>query len=143
MHNFWRQKKVSLIVQVDPAICGDLFVVLSMVEGKMKNLSVMGFVLLTTFLGSSNAASDADIDRLTTYAVLIGRAIACGEDTSYASKRVGAWMDEKFPPGSEDQQVYLPIFVAGVRYHAGQQRDGNSPDSCSTVSHQFGLIDWP
>jgi hypothetical protein len=109
----------------------------------MRRLFLVSFSLAAMFLGSSNAASDADIDKLTTYAVLIGRAIACGTDTSYASKRVGAWMDNKFPPGSEDQQIYLPIFMAGVKHHAEQQKNGNSPDNCSTVSHQFGLVNWP
>lgn len=94
-------------------------------------------------MNSSNAVTDTDIDKLTTYAVLIGRAIAYGTDTSYASSRAGAWMDKKFLPGSKDQQIYLPIFVAGVKHHAEQQKNGNSPDSCSTVSHQFSLVNWP
>lgn len=98
---------------------------------------------LTVVSASSNAASDADIDKLTSYAVFIGRAIACGANTSYASGRVGAWMDKKFPPGSKDQQIYLPIFIAGVKYHAEQQKSGHSPDSCSTVLHQFNLVSWP
>jgi len=92
---------------------------------------------------SSNAATDADIDKLTTYAVVIGRAVACGVDIKPAMKDVGRWMDRRFPPGSSDQQTYLPIFSQGVQYHAQQQADGNSPDSCSSVRRTFDRMVWP
>jgi hypothetical protein len=48
------------------------------------------------------AASQADIDKLTTYAVVLGRAVACGANLDDASRRVGRWMDRTFPPGSKD-----------------------------------------
>ena len=84
-----------------------------------------------------------DIDKLTTYSVILGRAIGCGADVGIASRRVGHWMDMVFPPGSVDQQTYLPIFMSGTRYHAEQQRLGKSPDSCTTVLRSFSGFPWP
>ena len=68
--------------------------------------------------GETLSATDADIDKLTTFAVVLGRGVACRADVEPAMKRVGRWMDVKFPPGSRDQQIYLPIFMEGVRHLA-------------------------
>ncbi|MEK6685995.1 MAG: hypothetical protein AABY99_06360, partial [Pseudomonadota bacterium] len=80
---------------------------------------------------SAIAASSEDIDKLTTYATILGRAIACGNDIEDSMYRVGVgkWMDRTFLPGSVDQKIYLPIFMEGVRYHAQMQKEGESPDS--------------
>jgi hypothetical protein len=115
----------------------------------MRSRKLTGMVMIFVFVSTvfiptpTLAASKADIDRLTTYAVIIGRAIGCGVDTDDASRRVGAWMDEKFPPGSSDQQIFLPIFMTGVKYHAEQQANGKSPDTCSQVRSTFRKMQWP
>lgn len=90
-----------------------------------------------------DSASPADIDKLTTYAVVLGRAVACGVNIEDASRRVGLWMDRRFPPGSTDQKTYLPIFIDGVSYHAQQQKSGKSPDPCSAVLRSFNGFPWP
>lgn len=90
-----------------------------------------------------NAASSEDIDKLTTYAVILGRAVACDADVDDASRRVGRWMDGAFPPGSSEQGTYLSIFMEGMRYHALQQREGNSPDSCAAVRSALNKFPWP
>lgn len=90
-----------------------------------------------------SSASAQDIDKLTTYAVILGRAIACGADVGSASGKVGRWMDGVFPPGSSDQKTYLPIFMGGTRYHAEQQKLGKSPDTCSSVLRAFNSFPWP
>lgn len=92
---------------------------------------------------ASYAATEADIDKMTTYATVLGRAIGCGINTDSAMKRVGRWMDKTFPPGSRDQQIYLPIFMEGVKHHAEQQRAGSSPDSCSELRKTFNTFPWP
>lgn len=107
----------------------------------MKGAIAASFLALI-FASSAQAASDQDIDKMTTYAVLLGRAIACGADTDSASAQIGEWMDKKFPPGSKDQQVYLPIFMEGVKMHMEQQQSGQSPDSCSEVKKQFSQMSW-
>ena len=89
------------------------------------------------------AASSDDIDKLTTDAVILGRSVACENDIEDPMRRVGRWMDGKFPPGSTDQITYLPIFMEGVRYHAQMQKDGRSPDSCSAVQRSFDGFPWP
>jgi len=99
--------------------------------------------LNATVVGTGHAASNADIDRMTTYAVILGRGVACGASTAGPSARVGAWMDRVFPPGSNDQKIYLPIFMQGVQHHAQQQKAGKSPDSCSTVLRNFNSFPWP
>lgn len=99
----------------------------------MKKLSILISLVVTLAPMYSIAASDADIDRLTSYSVIFGRAAACGIDTDSEIRAVGKWVDRVFPPGSSDQKTYLPIFVSGMRYHAEQQATGQSPDSCSNV----------
>ena len=89
------------------------------------------------------AASEADIDKLTTYATILGRAVACGNSIEAPMSRVGRWIDKKFPSGSNDQRIYLPIFMEGVRHHAKMQKDGESPDSCSSVTQTFSTFPWP
>lgn len=92
---------------------------------------------------TATAASSADIDKLTTYATILGRAVACGNSIEGPMRRVGRWMDRVFPPGSSDQKTYLPVFMEGVRYHAQMQKDGRSPDSCSAVQSAFNGFPWP
>ena len=98
---------------------------------------------MVTFSGVTQAATDADINRLTSYAVMLGRAVGCGLSTKDQASRVGKWMDQRFAPGSADQKMYLPIFSAGVRENAQRQSQGQSPDDCDTVREQFSLVDWP
>jgi len=111
--------------------------------------TIAGILMIITFMSiilmppPATAASKADIDKMTTYAVILGRASACGINADYASKRVGSWLDRKFPPGSQDQKTYLPIFIQGMKYHADQQAKGNSPDTCSQVRSSFRKMQWP
>jgi hypothetical protein len=60
----------------------------------------------------AKAASKADLERMNNMALLLGRAAGCGLDTDRATRVVGAWFDQTFPPGSIDQKRYLPISVA-------------------------------
>ncbi len=102
----------------------------------------LGTVILVG-CSSAMAASSEDIDKLNKYAIALGRAVACGANFDDASRRVGRWMDRKFPPGSSDQGKYLMIFVEGIRYHAVQQREGKNPDSCAAVLRSFVDYPWP
>ena len=108
--------------------------------------SILSFTAFSLFLVATfvaEAASSKNIDKLTTYAVVLGRAAACGGDIETPSRRVGAWMDKVFPPGSADQKTYLPVFMEGMRYHAQQQATGKSPDSCSSVLDTLRGFPWP
>ena len=98
---------------------------------------------LITPSGPAYSASAEDIDKLTTYATMLGRGIACRAGAERPSHRIGAWMDEHFPPGSTDQRIYLPIFIVGTRNAAQQQHDGRSPDSCRDVLRVFYSFPWP
>lgn len=110
-----------------------------MVRAIQRGLLVAAAPLLP---GVAWSADSADVDRLTTYATLLGRAIGCGLEVQQASREIGRWMDEKFPPGSSDQRTYVPVFVKGVKYHAEQQRGGRSPDSCAEVGRVFNSTQW-
>lgn len=90
-----------------------------------------------------SAVSSDDVDRLTTYATILGRGLACGIDVKKPSSDVGYWIDSKFPPGSDNQITFLPIFMTGIEYAATQQRTGNSPDNCDQVRRAFSLMQWP
>ena len=88
---------------------------------------------------TENMTKQEAVDRMTTYAVVIGRAVACNApNTQDALARVGAWMDAQ---GLKKQ--YLVIFANGVKYAAEQQRDGNTPDPCSKVKTAFASFAWP
>ena len=90
-----------------------------------------------------NASMPPLIDKVSTYAVLIGRGAACGVDISGPSERVGAWLDRVAPPGSQAQLMLLPMFMQQSRYHAAQQAGGQSPDDCSTVQRAVQTYPWP
>ncbi|HRH88227.1 MAG TPA: hypothetical protein PLO41_15375 [Rubrivivax sp.] len=107
----------------------------------VKSFAAAAAVLVSPHIAS--AASSGDIDKLTTYATILGRAVACGNSIDEPMRRVGRWMDRTFPPGSSDQKAYLPVFMDGVRYHAQMQKDGRSPDSCSAVQRAFNGFPWP
>lgn len=84
-----------------------------------------------------------NIDRVTTYAVLIGRGLGCGVDVKPQVARVGAWLDRIAPPGSEAQRTLLPMFTEQSQYHAGQQIAGKSPDGCAAVARAIRNHPWP
>ncbi|MGH6944251.1 MAG: hypothetical protein ACREH6_08540 [Geminicoccaceae bacterium] len=90
----------------------------------------------------ARAASDADIDRMSNFALLLGRGIGCELDTHRAADMVGAWLERTFPPGSPDQKRYLSMFMEGVRSHAAQQQSGRSPDSCTDIARAFETMRW-
>lgn len=94
-------------------------------------------------LAIGDAGAGANMDRLTTWAVLIGRGQGCGIDTSLEISRVGAWLDQVAPPGSSDQQVMLPVFMATVTQNARAQLAGQSPDGCATVMREYQRHAWP
>jgi hypothetical protein len=92
---------------------------------------------------TAHAATRDEIDAMTTYAVVIGRSIACGADSSNAMRRVGAWLDRTFTPGTKQHSTNVLIFVEGVKLHADLQRRGKSPDPCSAVLRTFDGFPWP
>jgi hypothetical protein len=90
----------------------------------------------------SYAASQADIDKLTTYATILGRASACGLESDGPSRRVGAWVDRTFSSG-EDRKMAIGIFTQGAQYAAQMQAKGRTPDSCAEVTRSFRSMPWP
>ena len=81
-------------------------------------------------------------DRMATYAAMLGRATACGIDTEHEFRLVGNWLDRVFPPGSNEQKTYLPIFMAGTEYHMNLQLNGETPDSCLKIKHEYSVSPW-
>ena len=76
------------------------------------------------------AYSNADIDRLTTLAVMYGRATACGANLDVQMRSTQNWLNRTF--GAE-AALYTMIFAQGLQDHAIRQKEGRTPDSCSTV----------
>ena len=89
----------------------------------------------------AQAASQAELDRLSSMALLLGRGLACGLDTKRAAGSIEAWFEQTFPAETE-QSRYLPLFADEVRSHLRQQRDGASPDSCADVAQAFYTMRW-
>lgn len=95
-------------------------------------------------MASESTPSSADINALTTYATVLGRGIACrAPGTQEASRRVGAWMDKTFPPGSSDHQAYMPVLTGGIQMAAQRQRNADAPDTCETIVASFESFPWP
>lgn len=94
-------------------------------------------------LASASDSMLMHIDRVTTYAVLLGRGIGCGQNVQPQIERVGAWMDRVAPPGSAGQQTLLPMLMQHSEYHAQQQASGLSPDSCGAVARAIKSHPWP
>ena len=92
---------------------------------------------------NTNTTRKEDIDKLTSYAVILGRACGCGIDVSDASRRVSAWLDRTFPPDSPDRTFYMKLFISGMQYHAKQQSTGNSPDTCEQIKKALNGMQWP
>jgi hypothetical protein len=95
------------------------------------------FTLVGMFFKTANAASADDIDKMTTYAAMLGRASACGSDTEDASRRVGAWLDERFQKGPKADRIYMRVFLEGMTHHAREQAAVNSPDIPAPVESQM------
>ena len=104
-------------------------------------------VFATLLLGAAaapvaQAASEAELERMSSLALLLGRGIGCNLETRRASAMIGSWFDQTFPPGSSEQQRYLPVFAEEVEHHARAQRSGDSPDSCADVANAFYTMRW-
>ena len=112
-------------------------------RGMPMQLRYIVFIILTVVIcySTSYAVSDQDIDRLTTYTTILGRATACGINTKKPVERVGKWIDRTFSP--EEKGTYLEIFAIGVSYAAKMQSEGQSPDSCFDVSRTLKGFPWP
>lgn len=85
--------------------------------------------------------TEAKVDRMTSYATMLGRAAGCGHDTRSEARRVGLWLDAAFT--TEQRRVQLPIFTAGVERQASAQKRGATPDSCARVREAFARFPWP
>jgi hypothetical protein len=102
----------------------------------------VALLLGTVAAPAARAATEAEIERMSSLALLLGRGIGCRLDTKRASAVIGSWFDQTFPPGSGAQERYLPMFAEEVEHHARQQRTGASPDSCAQVAHAFYTMRW-
>jgi hypothetical protein len=111
--------------------------------GKGRWIVVLGTLLVGTSLApSAQAASEAELERMSSLALLLGRGIGCNLETKRASAVIGSWFDQTFPPGSREQERYLPVFAEKVEQHAREQRRGDSPDSCADVANAFYTMRW-
>jgi hypothetical protein len=91
---------------------------------------------------AAQAASEAEIERLSSFALLLGRGIGCNLDTKRAAGVIGSWFEQTFPAGSAEREHYLPVFAGEVELHFKRQRSGGSPDSCADVAHAFYTMRW-
>ena len=111
-----------------------------MAHGRWLAIAVV-LVLGGSIAPPARAASDAELERMSSLALLLGRGIGCNLDTKRASGVISSWFDRTFP-GSSEQEHYLPEFAEQVELHARQQRSGDSPDSCADVANAFYTMRW-
>jgi hypothetical protein len=108
----------------------------------LRSMTARSFLALGLMsAGNSMAADSADVDRLTSYAVMLGRGVACGMGIQDKMSRVGGWIDSTFE--GRERSMYLVIFSNGVRHHADMQKRGETPDSCGAVRQAYLSFPWP
>ncbi len=111
--------------------------------GRLSAIAFSALVLLGPGIQpAALAASAADLETMDRMALLLGRAVGCDLDTRRATRAIGAWLDQTFPPGSADRTRYLPVFTADVRRHAQQQQQGDTSDSCADVAEALNALNW-
>ncbi|WP_027176851.1 hypothetical protein [Desulfovibrio aminophilus] len=91
--------------------------------------------------GTAAAPSPDDVDRLTSYAVILGRAGGCGRDTTREAERVGRWIERRFP--EESRAAYFAVVMTGMAREAEAQHRGERPDSCAEVLRVYDSTPWP
>ena len=75
------------------------------------------------------------------YAQTLGAAAACSIDTSSETSRVAAWMDRKFPIGSEGKGGVLIYF--GKVMELGAKSQASSSYDCAYVQSRIDRMVWP
>lgn len=91
----------------------------------------------------ARAASEAQLGEMSTYATILGRAAACNLDVRWPSRLVSDWLDDTFPPGSEEQQRLLGSFVEEMLANAALQRSDPGAASCAEVARTVQTFGWP
>jgi hypothetical protein len=105
-------------------------------------VSCSAFLLAAGIATSAAAASDAEVRTLERFGLLLGRGIGCDLNTDQAVAYINHWFEQTFPPVSADRQRNLAHFREITRFHAQEQRSGESPDECSNVSNAFKALGW-
>ncbi len=100
-----------------------------------------GLVIILVLLVSTAAAHAGNVDRLSTYAVLLGRGAACGADIDAPSTRVGAWIDQTW--SGKDRAAMMMAMIQGMEIAARDQAGGRSPDTCAQVRQALAKMQWP
>src|SRR5262245_39522123 len=103
----------------------------------------LGLLSMTGITDSAQAGPYDTMDQLTTYIQVLGRAQACGIDTTEASRRVGSWVDRMSRPGSDERKAYMQVILVGLPYVVEQQRQGRTADSCANVRRYWPTMRWP
>jgi hypothetical protein len=85
----------------------------------------------------------ADMDRITTDAVLIGRGIACNVPIMRQSQRVSDWLEKVAPPSADNHRAMMDALQLGISMNAKAQASGESPDDCPTVGMAIRDHWWP
>lgn len=83
-----------------------------------------------------------NMDRLTTYAVLIGRGTGCRFDTRPMDDRVRTWIVAA-ANSRADRDTMFSVWDAGIRANAYAQLEGRSPDDCAAVARGLRGHRWP
>ena len=87
------------------------------------------------------AAADTatDMDKVATYADLLGRGIGCGFGMKEQTRRVGAWIDKTF--AGPDVGKARKLFVTSMQQGAKEQ--SRSEESCARLRSTLDEITWP
>lgn len=105
--------------------------------------TTLSAAMLAIFLTSTPAfaGNEVDVDNMTTYAALLGRAEGCGINTYTWRRGVANWMSRRFD--AELLPSMMEIFAMGYAGAMKDQRAGRSPDPCVIVKQTVMSTAWP
>jgi hypothetical protein len=98
-------------------------------------------LLLSGSLERHAGASSLDgIEILTMYAVVLGRATACGLNTAGLATAASKWLDQTYK--GADREKYMATMLYLTAQQAAEQSEGKSPDTCADVARNMAEMGW-
>jgi len=93
-----------------------------------------------SFAGKAYSHNIDDRNKLSNYAAVSGKAIACREKLGNKTNRVISWIYMTF---GGDSEMYAQIFAELQANTIEQQSSGTTNESCESVRKQLSRVVWP
>lgn len=104
-------------------------------------VALLAALLCGAAVTRSAAEPASDMDKVTTYAELLGRGISCGFDMKEQTRRVGTWIDHTFT--GQDMGLARKQFVTGMQQGVKKQAAEPAEESCPRLQKTLNEVTWP